>query len=414
MRDFVDERVPPLLLKSIVLVTGRYLPSANAEHPDGRDELESLATEVKTLIMADIDRFSLIKLAALLILRTHEVNAGRHGSGWLLVSLISRMAFGMALNAESSGRPVTVAAAEMRKRIMWATHAADSNAAGGIEEYSLSDRRVIRVSLPVSERAWAVSQPVEGRSIDHVEFDPSPGLSGTDGIASRAVRVVCLRNDILRCAETGTFWHVLTDRHSYTKYVHRYEVPPWDPGSRFEVICQKLRCWSSSLPAELKFGVDSLYALKAQPGHLGALAVLHLWFDQLHCTLYRMTFPGFDESASPDLLADAPQEWLDKLRTGCYSRAIEIREKIRFLAKHGMYLKVDGFRIAGFVYECIRNQLAFLHLAHPQGAPPDVHQQTLDGFEDMFRFVINCSANVATLRKPVGHLNGVRTVRLMV
>jgi hypothetical protein len=145
--------------------------------------------------MMETDRFSLVKLAVLLNIRMHEQQSGRHGSSWLLVSLITRMAYAMGLNADRYD--MSVSENETRRRLMWAAHSADSSAAGGIEEYTLTNRRTLRIPLPVSERAFALGTTVRGRMLEEVEFDPAPGPENMDGLANRHVRLVGLRNDIL-------------------------------------------------------------------------------------------------------------------------------------------------------------------------------------------------------------------------
>lgn len=194
------------------------------------------------------------------------------------------------------------------------------------------------------------------------------------------------------------FSHQIEDQltPSYTKYIQDFTVRAWEPGSRFDAICEKLRCWQASLPIDLHFNLECLYTLKGQPGALCALACLHIWFDQLHSTLYRTAFPGFDESAPVEYLAQAPPQWIDKLRRGCYHRAIQVREKIRFLAKHSLY-PIAGHRITTYAFECIRNQLAYIKYAFPDGETPVEHAETLSGFEDIVAFMLRCSTGIATL-----------------
>lgn len=398
MRDFVEGKVPSLLLQSIMLVSGHFLPSAKEDSADGGGDLARLASEIKVGIMADTDRFSIIKLAALLNLRIHEQNAGRHGSVWLLVSLITRMAYALGLHTTRTDLSVTEA--EIRRRLMWAAHAADSQAAGGIQEYTLTDRRTWRVALPVSERAFALGIPTVGRMIEDVEFDSGLGQGDTEGVASRFARIIALRDDILRYV-----WSIVRLTLSYTKYITEFTPSPWDPGSRFDTICEKLRCWQTSLPIDLQFNLECLYALKGQPGAMCVLACLHIWFDQLHSTLYRTAYPGFDESAPTDFLAPAPFQWIDKLRRGCYHRAIEVREKIRFLLRHKLYLKMAEHRISSFVFECIRNQLAYIKYAFPEGEAPNEYMETLRGFEDIITFTIQCSTGVTANRVLVSALS---------
>ena len=381
MRDIADGTAPVLLLQSIRLVSGRYLPGADNTNADGGKELEVLARDVKMAIMADTDRFSPFTLAALLNLLIHETNSGRHASAWLLVSLATRMSFAMGLNVESGGGP---AEAESRRRLMWAAFSQDSFSAGGIREYTLSDRQHIKIALPISERAYALNQAVHGRVLADVELEGRIGMDGSDGILHRYVRLVALRNDIL----------------GYTKYIDTFPGFAWEDGSHFDIICQKLKCWRTSLPADLEFNLDTLYAMR-QSGTVSSLACLHIYYDQLHCTLYRLAFPGFDESAPAAYLALAPSDWLDRLRRGCHARAVEVRQKLRFLARYHSSFVPSGWRVCSYVYESIRNQLAFLAYAHPQGEPELQKAETLAGFSEMADFMGSACRYLACVRYPV-------------
>jgi hypothetical protein len=385
MRDIADGTAPTLLVQSIRLVTGRFMPDADHTNADGGKSMEQLAKDVKTAIMADTDRFSLFKLAAVLNLLIHETSSGRHASTWLLVALATRMCFAMGLHNENPG---SFSDAEGRRRMMWAAFAADSQSAGGIDEYVLTERRHLKLALPSSERAFALNLPVQGRHLQDVELDERPGPEGTDGIFHRYIRLIAIRNDIL----------------GYTKYITTFPGHAWEEGSRFDVLCRKLKCWRTSLPADLEFNLDSLYAQKGQGGNV-ALASLHIWYDQLHCTLYRLAFPGFDESAPAEYLALAPPDWVDKLRRGCNARAIEVRQKLRFLVKHHPSFVPSGWRLCSYVYESIRNQLAFLAYAYPNGEPDAQKKETLAGFTEMTNVMLASCQYVYAARYPVsGHM----------
>lgn len=193
MRDHVEGQIPSLLMQSIHLVSGRFLPSADTSNPDGGEGLAKLAIEIKMSLMADTDKYSLTKLAALLLVIFHETCSGRHGSSWLLISLAARMSFAMGLNVETEG--LSWKEAEFRRRLMWSAFAIDSQSAGGITEYLLIDRKNLRIALPSSERSYAINNPILGPTLDDIEFNGS--IRSDDGLFQRFIRLIALRNDIL-------------------------------------------------------------------------------------------------------------------------------------------------------------------------------------------------------------------------
>lgn len=197
MRDALSGSVPSLLIASIQVVTARFLPNADRNHLDGGCDTAKLLQEVKSSILADTERYSTTKLAALLNIIQHEANCGRRGSQWLLVSLASRMALAMGFNSDNDDINLTWVEKETRRRLLWGAFLADSLSSGGIPEYTLLPRKHIRVALPSSERNYALAIAVAGRHIGDVEFDEAPAPVGYDGVLQRLIRLVYIRNDLL-------------------------------------------------------------------------------------------------------------------------------------------------------------------------------------------------------------------------
>jgi hypothetical protein len=54
--------------------------------------------------------------------------------------------------------------------------------------------------------------------------------------------------------------------------------------------------------------------------------MLHLWYHQIHCELFRIALPGYSESAGPETLAEAPTGWLDNVRDDCRRHARSVAE----------------------------------------------------------------------------------------
>lgn len=152
-------------------------------------------------------------------------------------------------------------------------------------------------------------------------------------------------------------------------------------------MLNRLRSWKSTLPPHLAFTVENLYALQSTPGELDQLVSLHLWHDQMHCTLYRISLPGFEESASTNYLSLAPAGWVERLRQGCHVRAREVQSKIDLVAKRCPRYQPLTWRTGGYVYECMRNRMACLRAAYNDEPPPEVKTETQSGFERMIELL---------------------------
>lgn len=146
----------------------------------------------------------------------------------------------------------------------------------------------------------------------------------------------------------------------------------WSADSSFMDVVRSLRRWKESLPASLEYTVDNLY-VRQTTHELDSLVVLHLNFDSIHSTLYRITLPNFTESMSPDLLLEAPVEWLQQVRAAAYSRANAVQQKLELLEAEFPDHTPTTRLFNLYVLNSMRVQLQFLAL-HSSGPNREVRQ----------------------------------------
>ena len=113
---------------------------------------------------------------------------------------------------------------------------------------------------------------------------------------------------------------------------------------------------------------------------------LHLWYDQLHCDLYRIAMPNFNESAPPEYQAQAPPGWLDSTQLACYRSACSVMDRFGLLEQHFPDLVLTDRYTEILVYESMRNQLQYLKVSRGSVQGVD-HADTIKGFEMMIRVV---------------------------
>lgn len=155
-RRLEEDSVPPILLKAICCVSGRFLDGADSQHPDGGILPALICTEVKAAIATELDIFSTAKLSAALCIIHHEYCAGRMLSAWSLTALASRMAIGMGLHRQPPEKARLVES-EMRRRLLWATWCADSWGASGLGECTTFDPKLIGgLALPCTENEYGL------------------------------------------------------------------------------------------------------------------------------------------------------------------------------------------------------------------------------------------------------------------
>lgn len=210
---------------------GPDAPETTSLNPDGTPQAAHWASKAKQLVLGDIDTYSTSKLVCLLLLYQHEMNSGRWGSGWMILALASRMAYGLGLDRDHDVAEMTATSTspssrnsdgdwvkrETKRRLMWACWAADTLAADGSEIYSTVTRDSLGIQTPCSEENYGpsgTSQVVTRRTYE-VEVGRgtarsgavkhgSIGTNGTDGgydqggSMNHLVRILAVRSDVLR------------------------------------------------------------------------------------------------------------------------------------------------------------------------------------------------------------------------
>ena len=197
MRERDEGRLSPILLASIRLCAGRYLAGADKTHSDGGLRHYELAQNVKQSILADTDRFSTVKLAALLNLLTHERISGRHGSTWLLLSLASRMCLAMGLNRESDAH-LSWVSCESRRRMVWATYLMDAFNSSGHREFATLPIDILLLDLPAPERNFALGMAIKMPTLQTYESSPITMLLHASSEFACYVALIAIRGRILR------------------------------------------------------------------------------------------------------------------------------------------------------------------------------------------------------------------------
>jgi hypothetical protein len=212
---------------------GPDTPETTRSNPDGTPQAANWALKAKQLVLGDINTYSTSKLVCLLLLYQHEMNSGRWGSGWMILALASRMAYGLGLDRDDDDREISTASSssspssgnlngdwvkkETERRLMWACWAADTLAADGSEIYSTVTRDSLGIQTPCSEENYhsGGTKEVVTRRIYEVEVARdaarsgavkygSIGISATDGgydqggAMNHLVRILAVRSDVLR------------------------------------------------------------------------------------------------------------------------------------------------------------------------------------------------------------------------
>lgn len=165
------------------------------------------------------------------------------------------------------------------------------------------------------------------------------------GIMGHYVALVGIRYMILRYIES------LSTSDTGTSTV----PPPWDPSSDYFLCLRKLAQWQTMLPARFRLTRAVLFSRHHTPHyHLGPLVMLHLWFDMLHCELYRLALQTHAEQPHLQaLFQSAPPGWLDQTQNLCILHArqmVRTLQAVEDVTTSGVSESLDGFgtKLSGF------------------------------------------------------------------
>lgn len=87
---------------------------------------------------------------------------------------------------------------ESRRRLMWSCYILDVIVGSGIESFVMSTGCIPRVQLPCSNQSFTLQIAAETGPLVHNDSQQSPGDSGNLGLEAYFVRVIYLRNQVLR------------------------------------------------------------------------------------------------------------------------------------------------------------------------------------------------------------------------
>ncbi|RDW66779.1 hypothetical protein BP5796_09528 [Coleophoma crateriformis] len=314
------------LLLAIFGITSQLIDSP----PETREHGSRCIDAAANLVLADLDQPSIAKVQTLVLIIRHRNTLKRYTSAFMLVSILSRMAFALRLNYENP--TLRFLDQESRRRLMWAVYMLDTTWAGGLKEFTLCPVDVIHLQLPGSEEDFEldvarVTAPLSA------EPDANKELS----ILAYYIRIMSIRYRILR----------------YTKYAASANVSLSEIPDAIKGLEQELHNFELCLPVSNKFTEKNL-RLRTYSPQLPRFVLLHIWYHQCLCDLFRFLVPGFRESLPKATLQQMDPDFIIYCQTKCYEHARSIADIITAFLNLEAEMPVMDTNIAVCVYQCAR------------------------------------------------------------
>jgi hypothetical protein len=136
----------PTLLKALCAAGRRFQEGVDD------DLVQSWMREAQSIILGHLNKFSVSRLQALVLVIQFHLQTGNTAEAWNLMSLAARFAFTLRLNYE---RPnLDSITQESHRRLFWAIYLLDRLFASGIEDLSLCPMERIYIRLPCDDRSF--------------------------------------------------------------------------------------------------------------------------------------------------------------------------------------------------------------------------------------------------------------------
>ncbi|KAB5575597.1 fungal-specific transcription factor domain-containing protein [Coniochaeta sp. 2T2.1] len=373
-------KLDPTLLKALLAAGRRFTRGLDD------DIVQPLMRDAHSAILARLNKFSVSRLQALVLVIQFRLQAGDTVEAWNLMSLAARFAFTLRLNYE---RPdLDDVTRESHRRLFWAIYLLDRLFASGIEDLSLCPLDRIHIRLPCDDRSF--ERGIASRA-EYFKQDAASERCIMDPLAY-LIRLYECRENILR----------------HTKQVRREGISPAATADKQVALQAELNDFEASLPDHLQHKPQCL-PIVAYSGDAHSFFLIHSIWLQCHCDLYRFFIPGIRESVSGAVAASTPAEYVDFCTANCLDSALKLCDFWSDMLKLWSADVIEETMVDVSIYQ-VAQVLHSLHHLLPRTGPHSIEalksalQNTLD--------VVSTSRNRVSRSSP-GLEAAERLVRLL-
>ncbi len=310
--------------------------------PGVREYGDACIDEAISRIFSDYTVPSTIKVQALVFVIKHRILCSRFASAFMLFSMASRFAAALRLNHESPN--LCFLAQESRRRLMWSLYCIDSGIAAGYSEFALWRADRIYVDLPCNERNFEfdLSQPTEKLVADSPNESQQPHSEDVGSLALH-IRILHIRQKITEFTKTAVV----------SRNINAPELQ-----NRAMALHQELDDFAYRLPSSFQFSENSL-RLRAYSPRICVFVMIHIWWRQCYCDLYRLGMTGFRDALPRETLETFDQNFLDYCQSQCVEHSLAMAGIFSSMEKLGARPVAD-LDLAICAFQCAR----MLHYAY--------------------------------------------------
>lgn len=292
--------------------------------------------DAESLILSDYSRPSTIKVQALVFMIKHRILSNRFPSAFMLLGIAARFCAALRLNHEAPN--ICFLAQESRRRLMWSVYCIDAGISGGNRDFSLWRGDRIFVGLPCNERNFEFDLPQDTEKLIP-EPNPQPRSEQAEDIGSLALHI-----------------RIQHTRHKISEFtkdaLNSRNIRPGELQTKVLSLHRELEEFAAHLPASFQFSENSL-RLRAYSPRICVFVMIHVWWRQCHCDLYRLGLIGLREALPHSALEKFDESFIEHCQRQCVDHAIAMASIFASMQKLGAKPVAD-LDLAICAYQCAR------------------------------------------------------------
>ncbi|KAF4341953.1 transcriptional regulatory [Fusarium beomiforme] len=298
LQSWSKSELNPCLLSAICGITSRFINPSSSEH---RNIAKKWIDDAESQLLLRLSQPRLSDIEAWLLVTLDHYLSQRVSKMLVSMALTSRLAYILRLNHEDPRHKFLVQ--ERRRRLMWAIYIMDSLHSSGKAEFTACTTDTLHIQLPCSDKSFSMDIPVTTVLL-HCTSDEDASHVGLLGYC---IRVLDIRNRV----------------HRLTLMITNHRKPIDECLSEVDSIENELRQFSVSLPS--RYHLDpSAFSLRAFSPSRTPFLMLHAWWHQTHCDLFRFTIPGFREGLPTAEILQLSPQFAVSSREKCLYHAVSV------------------------------------------------------------------------------------------
>lgn len=314
LESFDENRASRPLVYAMAAFASKFSP---IERPRSGRWLELARSSSHSELAAG--RFSASTLACLVLCAHLELYERDFPAAWMTSGTAIRLALALRLNSPARpGNYSTPIEQETRRRLMWAVQILDMYISDGFPEFSSIPASIMMIELPCDEAAYASGDLYNAGQLCMPGFDVDfpPALLHPRTLAdchAQYITLFSIRTKILFYARTKA-----------------EGSPPWQVDSIAQRCHSALHQWLAQLPPDLLLEEGGSW--KERPAtHISTLLSMHMWYSSSYIDLGRLMIYSFAESASVDMLRNAPRAYIQRAQEQSVEYAMRILDLCRIV-----------------------------------------------------------------------------------